>query len=193
MSKQRRQEANAIKRRQEPAQQRVTPGQPRVAIAPPESAPARNPNTLLNALHFMAFLLFAAVVGARPLIPESWEVVDLGIFGDTSVRSTPFHSVVLDALLLTSAVLLYITSLQRKLSWPLIAALTLFGLAAGISGAGAHEKRMALAGSASLLIFATAIAVAASSLNFAWMGRLLLAVGIAAAGSNAYKCIAQRG
>ena len=191
------------------------------ATPDPLARPARQPPAPAAAItqggvppaERLLFLVLLAVLGARPLISESFQRVSLSFLPpEAELGTTPATTVWLDMILLVAAVCTLAGSqysaVGRQVSsglrgptrcsppvarcWPVIAGSLLMAVAVAISAAAAGDKRAAANAGAHLCVMVLAGAALARLMRARWMVRLLLAAILAGGITNAVKCISQR-
>src|SRR5262249_51185584 len=140
------------------------------------------------------FYLILAILAARPMVPETFERVELSFLANTAdLGPTPATTVWMDAILLVASALAIVRygfgGARFRFAWM---ATGLLLLAVIISTAAAGEKRVAANAGAELCVFAIAGWALVRLMGQGWMSRILLAAAIASAGTNAIKCGLQR-
>lgn len=159
---------------------------------PRASAPAR-PRLSAELLDRVIFLLLLAVLCARPLISEAFERIELGFLPAGARGPSPAAVVCLDLLLLSAAVLGWIS--QRPAGWRpglVTLGLGLLLVAVVVSTAAADNRRVAANAGAHLFVTAAAACVLAGRMPRRWMVHLLVAAVLASGLTNALKCATQR-
>ena len=146
------------------------------------------------ALDRLLFFVLVAVLGARPLISESFQRLALSFLPtDAPLGPTPVTTVWLDGILLVAAVLVLICRWRPK------ARVGVGGLGLGVlllavvvSVAAAHDKRLAANAGAHLFVLSLAAVALVRVMRARWMVSLLLAAVLAGGITNAVKCVTQR-
>jgi O-antigen ligase len=139
------------------------------------------------------FLVLTAVLCARPMISESFARASFSFLPiENTGGTTPATTVWLDAILLVSAVLVWIRNWRRVRRGLTSVALTLLLAAVVVSVAAAVDKRQAANAGAHVFITAFAAAALVRVLRTRWMVHLLLAAVLASGVANAAKCMMQR-
>lgn len=140
------------------------------------------------------FFVMLAVLGARPLIPESFTHVEFSFLAalPTTGGPTPGTTSGLDALLLAASIGVWVRSRRTAaVSRVALPALVLLGVAVVVSTIAADDKRLAANAGSHLSIAALAGVALLRVMVRPWMPRLLLAVVLAGASANAAKCVLQ--
>ncbi len=141
----------------------------------------------------VVFVVLAAVLAARLLIPETAHAATLSFLPESPVGTTPATTVWLDAMLLVAALLARLLTVRRAGRPRVLDAGLLTLLAAVvISTVAAHDRRAAANAGADLFILACAAVSLLRLTQPGWMVRLLLALLLAGGVAGASKCIIQR-
>lgn len=135
-----------------------------------------------------------AILGARPLISETFERVELGFLAAETLEigASVADTAWLDLLLLCAAAVALLTASQRR-TWKTFSTLAIVALvlAAAISAAVSGEKRVALNASAHWIAVACAAVALRRWAVHGSLGRVAIAVALAGCAANAYRCISQ--
>jgi hypothetical protein len=148
--------------------------------------------TVIRHAQIAVFLLLAAALLARPLIPETLERAELS-FLPAAAGPTPATTAWLDAITLglAGAALALTCRPLHAFGWAGIG-LALLTIGGAVSVAVAGDRRLALNATANLLILALAGLVLTRLLQADWMRRLLLAAALATGCATGVKCLIWR-
>lgn len=155
--------------------------------------PSGVPGVHVSVVDQAVFYVILGILCARPLMSETFELVETPYAAQTGAGPTPALTMALDSLLLTASVF----AIARRRRWPrgarLFAIFAAFMLAAAIvSSAAADNKRVAVNAAANLLITIIASASLVSLMRARWMVTILVSASLATACTFAWKCVAQR-
>lgn len=148
----------------------------------------------ITAFDRLLFFVLVAVLGARPLISESFHRLALSFLPtDAPLGPTPATTVWLDGILLVAAGLVLICRWRPRARIGVVGlGLGLLLLAVVMSVTAAHDKRLAANAGAHLFVLSLAAVALVRVMRARWMVRLLLAVVLAGGVTNAVKCVTQR-
>ena len=141
------------------------------------------------------YFVLLAVLCARPLISESFELVELNFLAALGAGGgvTPAATAWLDSLLLTAAAATLARQWGRfgRARWVLLS-LMLLAVAVAASVWAAGNKRIALSAGFSLIVAVITGAALVAVMRTRWMPRLLLAATLATGCTTAAKCFMQK-
>jgi len=157
--------------------------------------PAAGPPRSLSLFERTLFFVLLAVLGARPLISESFERVELSFLTALGAGGgvTPAATAWLDSLTLTASAAALVRAWSRRNAprW-LVVGVVLLAAAVTLSTAAASNQRTALTAGFSLLVGVLSGAALVFLMRAAWMPRLLLATLLASGSATAAKCLVQK-
>ncbi len=152
------------------------------------------PIASVNWLDAGLFAVLLALLCARPMIPETYEHLEISFLPELSSAAgpTPATTAWLDAAALAVSALALARSEPWRRNGMATAGIAMLTAAVGVSSWAAANRFLAIFAGSNLLIGVLAGAALASLLRTRWMLHLLLAALVATGGTTAVRCIVQR-